>query len=114
MNLLEEKERQKNDLLKKYDRIKESKEEINYEQIELDKKRDALQVNLSNYRKESVMRVLEFIAYNSERLTPRTIQLLTVHCMNKLHGNIDGIELTLEFDKEETKNDKAGTFTSDP
>lgn len=60
---------------------------------------------LEEYRVESVCRVLDFIRMNTKRIDPRKIDTLLCHCQNKLRGNIDGIELTLDshFFKEEGK-----------
>ncbi len=52
------------------------------------------------YRVESVKRVIKFIAYNYKHLKKETISNLCVHCLNKLEGNIDGIEVTLKYDEE--------------
>lgn len=51
------------------------------------------------YRLESVDRVLDFIS--SEYRAGRICDLGTLlcHCQNKLNGNIDGIELTLDKGK---------------
>ncbi len=51
------------------------------------------------YRIESVNRVLDFIRseYRQGRLC--NLEILLCHCQNKLNGNIDGTELTLEKGK---------------
>ena len=48
------------------------------------------------YRIESVNRVLEFIRgeYRAGRICD--LEALLCHCQNKLNGNIDGTELTLD------------------
>lgn len=48
------------------------------------------------YRIESVNRVLDFIRseYRQGRLC--NLEILLCHCQNKLNGNIDGTELTLD------------------
>ena len=48
------------------------------------------------YRLKSVDRVLDFIRseYRQGRLC--NLDMLLCHCQNKLNGNIDGIELTLD------------------
>ena len=50
----------------------------------------------SEYRIESVNRVLDFILneYRAGRICD--IETLLCHCKNKLNGNIDGIELDLD------------------
>ena len=51
------------------------------------------------YRTESVNRVLDFIRseYRQGRLCD--LEALLCHCQNKLYGNIDGTELTLDKGK---------------
>ena len=51
------------------------------------------------YRIESVNRVLDFIRdeYRAERICD--LETLLCHCQNKLIGNIDGTELTLDKGK---------------
>lgn len=53
-------------------------------------------LKIIKYRMESVNRVLDFII--SEYVAGRLCDLETLlcHCQNKLNGNIDGTELTLE------------------
>ena len=63
------------------------------EEIALQKK--AYELQLQEYRIESVSRVLDFV--RSEYRQGRVCNLDSVlcHCQNKLYGNIDGIELPL-------------------
>lgn len=51
------------------------------------------------YRTESVNRVLDFIRdeYRAGRICD--LEALLCHCQNKLNGNIDGTELTLDKGK---------------
>ena len=51
------------------------------------------------YRIESVNRVLDFIRdeYRAGRIC--NLETLLCHCQNKLNGNIDGTELTLDKGK---------------
>lgn len=51
------------------------------------------------YRLESVDRVLDFIRgeYRAGRIC--NLETLLCHCQNKLNGNIDGTELTLDKGK---------------
>lgn len=51
------------------------------------------------YRIESVSRVLDFIRseYGAGRICE--LETLLCHCQNKLNGNIDGTELTLDKGK---------------
>lgn len=51
------------------------------------------------YRIASVNRVLEHIDYqvrNGRSISSKRLSTLMVHCQNKLNGNIDGIELSLD------------------
>lgn len=63
------------------------------------------------YRNESVMRVLEFILSNYRNKKICNLDILLTHCLNKISGNIDGVELTLDehlvvdnFFKDERKD----------
>lgn len=48
------------------------------------------------YRIQSVIRVLEYMRYKGGKLTAQEGDGLLVHCLNKLNGNIDGVELDLK------------------
>lgn len=77
-----------------YDAIKEKRRNRdNYidKVTELDKE---IQVEILEYRIESVKRVLEYF-----QGLDTDFDNLIVHCINKLNGNIDGIELALGDDK---------------
>ena len=61
-------------------------------------------LELERYRNKSVERVLDYIndkCWNKENIDIDKLQTLVVHCLNKLNGNIDGIELSLEENKNE-------------
>lgn len=75
-------ERELNDLAKRRKKLENDKEVIAY-----------------CYRADSVDRVLDFIRseYRQGRLCD--LEALLCHCQNKLNGNIDGIELTLDKGK---------------
>lgn len=52
---------------------------------------------LSEYRRDSVNRVLSYI--RTKKITDsKELDLLLCHCQNKLNGNIDGIELILHYE----------------
>ena len=56
------------------------------------------QIKKLEYRISSVARVLDYmsdLSFSKKEIPNHLI----VHCLNKLHGNIDGIELS--FDKED-------------
>jgi len=83
--------------------LERKSQHLNAQKLDIEAQQKKLQQDLNAYRKTSVYRVLDFIAYGVERLNPSTIRTLLVHCMNKLNGNIDGIECTLKYDKEAPK-----------
>ena len=74
--------RELSDLAKKREKLENDKEVIAY-----------------CYRVDSVDRVLDFIRseYRQGRLCD--LETLLCHCQNKLYGNIDGTELTLDKGK---------------
>lgn len=77
-----------------YDAIKEkrrNRDDYIDKVTELDKE---IQVEILEYRIESVKRVLEYF-----QGLDTDFDNLIVHCINKLNGNIDGIELALGDDK---------------
>lgn len=77
-----------------YDAIKEKRKNRD-EHIETVTKLDKeIQIELLEYRIESVKRVLEYF-----RDLDTDFENMIVHCLNKLDGNIDGIELNLGDDK---------------
>lgn len=75
-------ERELNDLAKRREKLENDRENFAY-----------------NYRADSVDRVLDFIRseYRQGRLC--NLEAFLCHCQNKLNGNIDGIELTLDKGK---------------
>lgn len=72
--------------------IKDLREQVQY-------KEECINEYVHEYRKASVARVLEFI--ESEYRAGRICDLGTLlcHCVNKLYGNIDGVELDLKEGK---------------
>lgn len=80
-------------LLDKLNSLKDHRNELNKELTECIE----LIVNIQHqYRIESTARVIDFILseYRHGRLV--NLDTLLVHCLNKLHGNIDGVELSLD------------------
>lgn len=56
-----------------------------------------IQLEIEQYRNKSVVRVLYYInnkCWENEDIGK--LQDLITHCLNKLNGNVDGIELSLE------------------
>lgn len=80
----------KDKLLNIYDSIKEKRKDRD-EHIEIVTKLDKeIQFEILEYRIASVKRVLEyFLGLDSD------FDNLITHCINKLNGNIDGVELDL-------------------
>lgn len=84
-----------------YENIQETRKERD-EHIERVQKLDNdISKRLLEYRIASVDRVLVYIR-DKHFTSGKNLETYLVHCMNKLHGNIDGIELTLE----DVENDK--------
>ena len=77
-----------------FDAIKDKRKNSD-EHIETVTKLDKeIQIEVLEYRIESVKRVLEYFSG-----LDTDFDNLIVHCINKLNGNIDGIELALGDDK---------------
>ena len=83
-------------------------EYFGYEEIEnLRKERDItisqvqemdriIEIKILEYRIESTKRVLDYINNKCWKKEPiENLQDLIIHCLNKLNGNIDGVELNL-------------------
>ena len=84
--------------------------EERYKQIEEDKSQmkelnAGLELKILNYRIESIKRILDYMRSKQVTKTKSKYDFdnLLVHCLNKLNGNIDGIELDLT-EKEILKN----------
>lgn len=82
----------KKELLERYKKIQEQEKLIN------ETHRKYLH-DVMCYRINSTIRVLEFI--KSKDLTKDKMETYVVHCLNKLNGCIDGIELELKDDKKQ-------------
>ena len=63
-----------------------------------------LKIKQMQYRINSVNRVLDYLRIRASLLTPRDIDTYLCHCQNKLHGNLDGLELILDFTSREAQN----------
>ena len=64
--------------------------------LNISKRKNQLNEDLLEYRIKSVKRVLSFIYFNSDiSINPNYLKLLITHCVNKLNGNIDGVEIDL-------------------
>ena len=96
-------EKENVNLLKISSNLLHQRESLYLKKQELKRQEAQLEQDLKDYRIASAKRVLDFIAYGVGNLETRTIQNLLVHCLNKLNGNIDGVELTLKYDKLASK-----------
>ena len=87
-------------LIEKFDELKNISKQIDMQKTLLEQLDNTLTIKTLEYRIKSVERVLDYIndkCWENEK--PKDLQTLIVHCSNKLNGNLDGIELSLE-DKE--------------
>lgn len=86
----------KEKLISDYEFCKCNLAKIRQHEKEIADIRLAYNSKIAKYRIESVNRVLDFIRseYTAGRICD--LETLLCHCQNKLNGNIDGIELTLD------------------
>lgn len=99
-------ESRKQKLESDYALIESKYEEIRNLENEIKSIRTECNKLVHKYRIESVDRVLEYIRL--KKITDqRELDILLCHCQNKLNGNIDGSELTLNYKGADNKNDRA-------
>lgn len=82
-----------------YDSIEEKRKEMRITEKQVQQLEREITLELERYRNKSVQRVLDYInhkCWEHENIEIDRLQTLMVHCLNKLNGNIDGIELSLE------------------
>lgn len=92
----------KQEILNIYNSIEEKRKEMRITEKQVQQLDKEITLELERYRNKSVERVLNYInekCWNNENID--NLQTLIVHCLNKLNGNIDGIELSLEENKNE-------------
>lgn len=79
-------------LLNQLNQLTERRQELNKEKSICD---ELIANKQHEYRIQSAARVIEFILseYRQGRLV--NLDIMLVHCLNKLNGNIDGVELPL-------------------
>lgn len=90
----------KDNLIEKFDKLKNIKNQIDMQKTFIDQLENTLTTKTLEYRIESVKRVLNYIddkCWKKEDI--KYLQTLIVHCINKLNGNLDGLELSLEEKK---------------
>lgn len=78
-----------------YDSINESRKEREEYIKKVQKIDNDIQIRVLEYRIASVYRVLDFINHK-HFASGKNLEKYINHCMNKLMGNIDGIEFDLE------------------
>jgi hypothetical protein len=89
----------KEELIKKSKELEETMKEIYSERQRLDDLKKETIEKLIEYRISSAMRVLDYLhtkSFFDKPIPIKTLGVLITHTMNKLNGNIDGIELDLE------------------
>ena len=87
----------KNEVLNFYNEIERKRKEMKIMETQVQQIDNEIQLEIEQYRNKSVTRVLEYIndkCWNNENIDD--LQNLIIHCLNKLNGNIDGIELSLK------------------
>lgn len=87
----------KNEVLNFYNEIERKRKEMKIMETQVQQIDNEIQLEIEQYRNKSVTRVLEYIndkCWNNENID--NLQNLIIHCLNKLNGNIDGIELSLK------------------
>ena len=82
-----------------YTFIKQKMAELRNKEEEIETIRKTINRLKTEYRIESVQRVLEFIRLAMPKDECELDKLLS-HCQNKLSGNIDGVELELTLSEE--------------
>lgn len=86
---------EKERLMSDYEFIKSKYEEIRDHERQIENIRKAILKLETEYRRDSVNRVLAWI--RSKKITDeKELDTLLCHCQNKLNGNIDGVEITLD------------------
>lgn len=81
------------------DKLNENQRNLEERYNSLREKKEILIANIQQTRIDEVYNVLEYIKLKASKLSPTEINILLVHCQNKLNGNIDTI--FLKFDREE-------------
>jgi len=77
--------------------IKQQKEELEKIQNNIKELQEALVSKQLNYRINSVRRTLDYMRSYHKQLNNSDIDTMLCHCLNKLNGNIDGVEMALDF-----------------
>lgn len=87
----------KEEIINYYNEIERKRKERSIMERQVQQIDNEIQLEIEKYRNKSVDRVLEYINYKCWKNEDiYNLQDLICHCLNKLHGNIDGIELPLK------------------
>ncbi len=87
----------KEELVSFYNEIERKRKEMHIMEKQVQQIDNEIQLAIEQYRNKSVKRVLEYIndkCWKKEDIS--NLQNLITHCLNKLSGNIDGVELSLK------------------
>ncbi len=85
----------KGHLLSFYEEIEAKRKERDKHIEEVNKIDKEIQIELLEYRINSVKRVLDYL----KGIDKDNTDTMIIHCINKLNGNVDGFELELGDDK---------------
>lgn len=81
----------KGHLLSFYEAIEDKRKERDKHIEEVNKIDKEIQIELLEYRINSVKRVLDYL-----KGIDKDTDTMIIHCINKLDGNVDGVELDLK------------------
>ena len=95
-------EESRNKLLDDYKFIEKLRAERRKLQARVDELATEIEIASYKYRNKSVGRVLDYLRFNADN--KHEYETFMVHCMNKLNGNIDGVEIS--FKKKEAPKDE--------
>ena len=87
----------KEELVIFYNEIERKRKEMHIMEKQVQQIDNEIQLEIEQYRKKSVKRVLEYIndkCWGKENID--NLHTLIVHCLNKLNGNLDGVEISLK------------------
>ena len=91
----------------KFEEVKIRIQSVEREKRELEECKHEHEKMLSEYRRDSVDRVLSYIRTKKIK-DAHELDLLLCHCQNKLNGNIDGTELNLNYEERSKDGETDG------
>lgn len=77
--------------------LKKHQKEIEDLKLQVHKELQEYKESELKYRIASTERVLSFVRGNFRKMSDIEVDTYLVHCLNKLNGNIDGVELSLQL-----------------